>query len=167
MDKVKLTIEQRLAVQEAARTAPGVSAAQLRRNMLTHDSPTKTIGPEHARKIQHLVYKERKKKQQQMLQGEVVDDKFGSLTTFAEENRWSERVCKHDDANDPYHLKLFEFCIIGFDLQAACGIVCLNFSSLWMLLNAFRSISLVGCFSSTVTSPAKYVGRIYTSLNSR
>jgi hypothetical protein len=48
VDKGKLTIEQTLAVQEAARTAPVVSAAQLRRNMLTHDSPTKTIGPEHA-----------------------------------------------------------------------------------------------------------------------
>jgi uncharacterized protein YajQ (UPF0234 family) len=38
-------------------------------NMLTHDSLTKSIGPEHARKIQSLIYKERKKVQQQMLQG--------------------------------------------------------------------------------------------------
>ncbi len=79
--------QQTLAVQEAARTAPGVSAAQRRRNMLTHDSQTKTIGPEHERKIQRLVYKERKKVQQRMLQGANVDDKFGSLTTFAEKNR--------------------------------------------------------------------------------
>ncbi len=135
--KGKLTIEQMLAVQEAARTAPGVSAAQLRRNMLTHDSPTKTIRPEHECKIQRLIYKEHKKVQQQMLQGAAVDDKFGSLITFVQENRWSELVRKHNDADDPYQLKLFDFCIIRADLQAACGIVCLNFSSLWMLLNAF------------------------------
>ncbi len=103
--------------------------------------------------------------QQQMLQGEAVDDKFGSVTTFAEENRWSERVRKHNDADDPYHLKLFEFCTIGPDLQAACGIVCLNFSSLWMLLNVFRSIKSGWLFQlsgditgSVVTST--YVGWI-------
>jgi hypothetical protein len=94
----------------------------------------------HARKIQLLAYKERKKVQQQMLQGAAVDDKFGSLTSFAEENRWSELVRKHNDEDDPYHLKLFEFCINSFDLQAARGIVRLKISSLWMLLNAFRSI---------------------------
>ena len=83
-DKKKLTIEQALAVQEAARSAPGVSAAQLRRNLRTHDSPTKNIGPEHARQIQRLVYQERKKVQQKMLGGAVVDDNFGSMTTFCE-----------------------------------------------------------------------------------
>ncbi len=40
VEKGTLTIEQTLAVQEAARMAPGVSAAQLRRNMLTHNSPS-------------------------------------------------------------------------------------------------------------------------------
>ncbi len=39
-----------------------------------------------------------------------------------------------------YHLKLFKFCRISVESQAACGIVRLNFSSLWMLLNAFRFI---------------------------
>jgi hypothetical protein len=139
-DKKKLTIEQALAVQDAARSAPGVSAAQLRRNLRTHDSPTKNIGPEHARQIQRLVYQERKKVQQKMLGGAVVDDNFGSLTTFADDNRWAELVRKHNDAEDSYRLKLFEAVIIGSNLQAARGIVRLNFSSLWMLLNAFRSI---------------------------
>ncbi len=74
LTKNKLTIEQLLTVQEAARTAPGVSASQLSRNMLTHDSPSKTISPQHVKKIQSLVYKERKKVQRQMLQGAAVDD---------------------------------------------------------------------------------------------
>ncbi len=79
-----------------------------------------------------------------------MDNKFGSLTTFAQENRWSESelVRKHNDADDPYHLKLFEFCIISTDVQAARGIVHLNFSSLWMLLNAFRSIKSGWSFRS-------------------
>ncbi len=79
--------------------------------------------------------------QQKMLGGDVVDDNFGSMTTFADDNHWAELVRKHNDAEDSYHLKLFEAAvIIGSDLQAARGIVCLNFTSLWMLLNAFRSI---------------------------
>jgi hypothetical protein len=39
--------QQIVAVQEAVRTAPGVSASQLRRNMLVHNSPTKTIVPQN------------------------------------------------------------------------------------------------------------------------
>jgi hypothetical protein len=135
-----LTIQQILSIQQAARTAPGVSAAQLRRNMLTHNSPTKTIGPEHARKIQRIVLKEHKKVMEEQLQGAAVDDSFGSLSVFAEENRWSEMVRKHNYPDNSYHLKMFEFCVIGYKLQAARGIIRINFSSLWMLLNALHSI---------------------------
>jgi hypothetical protein len=117
--------------------------------MLTHDSPTKTIGPEYERKFRRLVYKEHKKVHQQMLQGAAVDDKLGSLTTFAEGNSWSELVRKHNDADDPYHLKLFEVCIIGSDLHVAHGIVRLNFSledapqrvplhQVWLVVSAQR-----------------------------
>jgi hypothetical protein len=53
-----------------------------------------THNHEHACKIQRLVYKERKKVQQQMLQGAAVVDKFCSLTTFAEENAHSCRSAR-------------------------------------------------------------------------
>jgi hypothetical protein len=49
-------------------------------------------------------------------------------------------VRKHNNPDNSYHLKLFEFCVIGYELQAARGIVRINFSSMWMLLNALRSI---------------------------
>ena len=56
----------------------------------------------HARKIQLLAYKERKKVQQQMLQGAAVDDKFCSLTTFVGNAHCSARLAlalkMHHDA---------------------------------------------------------------------
>jgi hypothetical protein len=54
--------------------------------MLTHNSPTKIIGPEHARKIQRIVLNERKKVMEEKLQGAAVDYSFGSLSVFANEN---------------------------------------------------------------------------------
>ncbi len=41
----------------------------------------------------------------------------------------------------PYHLKLFEFCVIGHEFDAAHDIVRINFSSLWMILNALCAIN--------------------------
>jgi len=137
-----LSHTQIVAVQEASRSAPKVSPAQLRRNLLTHDSPTKTIGPEHMRRVQRIVHTERRRVRQVQLQYQLdLDESFGSLSLFAEKNRWSELVRRHNDRKDPYHLQLFEFCIIGHHLDAAHEIVRLNFSSLWMLLNALRSIA--------------------------
>ena len=137
-----LSHTQIVAVQEASRSAPKVSPAQLRRNLLTHDSPTKTIGPEHMRRVQRIVQNARRRVQEVQLQYNLdLDDSFGSLSKFAETNRWSELVRKHNDKEDPFHLQLFEFCIIGHHLDAAHGIVRLNFSSVWMLLNALRSIA--------------------------
>ncbi len=48
---------------------------------------------------------------------------------------------KHNDKDDPFHLKLFEFCVIGHEFDAADDIVHINFSFLWMLSNALRAIN--------------------------
>jgi hypothetical protein len=137
-----LSHQQIIAVQEAVRTAPRVSPSQLRQNLLIHESPTKTIGPQHMRKVQRIVQNERRKVRQVQLQYDLdLDDSCGSLSLFAGKNRWSELVSRHNDQEDPYHLQLYEFCIIGHHLDAAHDIVRLNFSSPWMLLNALRSIA--------------------------
>jgi hypothetical protein len=42
-----LKYEQIISLSEAAITAPNLSGSAIRRNMLLHDSPSKTIAPEH------------------------------------------------------------------------------------------------------------------------
>ncbi len=48
---------------------------------------------------------------------------------------------KHNDKDEPYHLKLFEFCVIVHECDAAHDIVRIKFSSLWMLSNALCAIN--------------------------
>ena len=43
-----LKYDQIISLSEAAITAPNLSGSALRRNMLLHDGPTKTIGAEHS-----------------------------------------------------------------------------------------------------------------------
>ena len=71
----------------------------------------------------------------------LVADSFGALSVLAEQNRWSDLVRKHNDKDDPYHLQLLEFCVIGHEFDPAHDIVRINFSSLWMILNALRAIN--------------------------
>jgi hypothetical protein len=95
--------QQIVAVQEAVRTAPGVSASQLRRNMLLHNSLTKTIVPQNSHSFYCIVQNEHKliREAQLHVQRAVVADRFGELTVLAEQNRWSELVRKHNDKDDP------------------------------------------------------------------
>ena len=53
----KLTYDQRVSVKEAAKTAPTLSGAVLRRNLLEDHSPSKTIEPSLSLSVQHIVYK--------------------------------------------------------------------------------------------------------------
>ena len=47
---------------------------------------------------------------------------------------------KHSDPEDAYHFRLFDFVVLGSQITAENDIVCITFGSLWMLLNALRSI---------------------------
>ncbi len=96
-----LSIEQSFAVQQAVRIAPGVSCT-VHRNMLTHNSPTKTISPEHENIIQHIILQEHRKVMEELLQGAADDDSFWSLSAFEKGNLWVELVRKHNDSNDSY-----------------------------------------------------------------
>ena len=79
----KLTYVQRVSVKEAAKTAPTLSGAALRRNLGDHNSLTKNIPPSLKRSVQHIVYKVRKDMTTKHL-GSDVDDSFGNLLQFAE-----------------------------------------------------------------------------------
>ena len=107
----KLTYVQRVSVKEAAKTAPTLSSAVLRRNLSDHRSPTKTIAPSLQRSVQHIVYKVRKDMTAQRL-GADVDDSFGNLLQFTEGHDFSALLTKHNDPEDPYHFDpyLFSTC---------------------------------------------------------
>jgi hypothetical protein len=53
---------------------------------------------------------------------------------------WSELVRKHNDPSIDYHVPLYEYIVIGFELIAARDVVRMNLSSVWMLANALRAI---------------------------
>ena len=76
----KLTYAQRVIVKEAAKTAPTLSGAALRRNLGDHDSPEKKIAPSLKRSVQHIVYKVRKDMGAKHL-GSETDDSYGKLAT--------------------------------------------------------------------------------------
>ena len=81
-----------IAIREAAITALQLSAAMLRRYMTMHDSPTKTIVPEHLRIFRHQVYRTRKALGVKQLKGFELNDSFGKMEAFADTNFWSELV---------------------------------------------------------------------------
>ena len=71
----RLKYAQMVAIREAVVTAPQLSAVQLRRNMLQHDSPT----PELLRSVRHQVYRTRKELGARQLKGFELDDSFGKM----------------------------------------------------------------------------------------
>ena len=79
-----LKYDQLISLSEAAITAPNLSSSAIRRNMLLHDSPSKTIAPEHSRSVMRRVRHARKDLTAAVRQlgGFIFGDNFGSLTEF-------------------------------------------------------------------------------------
>ena len=136
----KLTHQQIVSVVEAAKTAPTLSGSVLRRNLMDHNSPTKTIPVELKRCVQRRVNRVRKEMTTQHLDGFELCDTFGSLVGFCEKNLFSTLMLKHNDAADPYHLRLFDFVVLGSQVAAEHDLVRITFGSVWMLCNALRAI---------------------------
>jgi hypothetical protein len=104
MNTKGLTMDQILTVKKAATTAPQLSRAVICRNMLLHNSPTKEITPEHARTVQCPASCLRCPQgvdsefwSQKQLCCLAINESFGALTVYAEQNAWSDMVCKHDN----------------------------------------------------------------------
>ena len=137
----KLTYQQIVSLVEAVKTAPTLSGPVLRRNLCDHRSPTKTIPVELERCVERRVYAERKKLTKQHLDGFALNDSFGSLTVFSGDNLFSTLLRKHNDPEDEYHLRLFEFVVLGSQITAEHDLVRITFGSVWMICNAFRAIN--------------------------
>jgi hypothetical protein len=136
----KLKYDQIVSVVEAAKTAPTLSGAVLRRNLMDHESPTKTIPPQLERCVQRIVQNVRKQVTHQHLDGFNLKDSFGSLHVLCEANLFSDLMRKHNDPENAYHFRLFEFVVLGSQVSPERDIVRITFSSVWMILNAFRAI---------------------------
>ncbi len=65
---------------------------------------------------------------------------FSEYAKFAGTNRWIELLAKHNDQANPYNLTLYDYVVIGSDVQPAYGILQIKLSSLWMLLNYLRAL---------------------------
>ncbi len=87
----------------------------------------------------------------------MIADSFGSLTEFCICSSWSELVRKHTDPAIDYHVSLYEFVVIGYEVIAARDVVRINMSFLWMLANALRPSLLDGIFSFVQTSLETFV----------
>jgi hypothetical protein len=118
----------------------------IRRNMRLHDSPTKTIGAELSRSVMRRVRHARKNSTTKQLGDFMIADSFGSLTDseFCILSSWSELVRKHNDPAIDYHVSLYEYIVIGYELIAARDVMRINMSSVWMLANTLCAI-VAGC----------------------
>ena len=142
-DKSKyLKHKQIVAVYDGARVCPQQSAAVLRRNLAAaaETSPEKLIDPKYLRSVRHRVTAVRKKLTVKKLDGFQIDDSYGSLLRFCVDNNFETLIAEHN-AGGEFHLDLYAPVVIGYDIQAAHGIVNINISSLQFLLNVFRAIN--------------------------
>ena len=76
----------------------------------------------------------------QHVDGFELDDTFGSLTDFSDLNLFSALMRRHNDPEDAYHFRLFEFLVLGSQVTAGHDLVRITFGSVWMICNAFRAI---------------------------
>ena len=47
---------------------------------------------------------------------------------------------KHNDPEDAYHFRLFDFVVLSSQVTAEHDLVRITFGSVWMMLNAYRAI---------------------------
>jgi hypothetical protein len=118
-----LKYEQIISLSEAAITAPIFSGSAIRKNVLLHDILTKTIGAEHSRSVMRRVRHARKNLTTKQLGGFMIADSFGIPTEFCIRSSWSELVLKCNDPAVDYHVSLYEYVVIGYELIAARDVV--------------------------------------------
>ena len=137
-----LKYQQIVAVVDAVRTAPSLSAAELRRNlqMSGPDSPGKKIAPGLLRSIQNRVRTARVQLTTDQLAGYAINDSFGSLTKFAKRLDVRALIDQHNDPEHDFHFDLFSPIILGADIKAQRDLVYLQVSSPWFIFNVFRSM---------------------------
>ena len=130
-DKSKfLKLHQIEAIRPGVIIAPKQTAKHLRRNLM-HASPEKLIAPTLARSVERQVKKFRAKLTKDKLDGNSVDDSYGSLVALAEAKWFTTLLANHNDPDCDFHLDMYEPFIIGKGLNPGEDIVYMNISSLY------------------------------------
>ena len=106
-----LKYKQKLAFHEAAKIAPQLSAAKLRRNLTVCDSPEKQIDPKYIRSLRHIVKATRASIKTAKVGGLLDNDTYGELSRFAKARSFATLLRQHNDPDDPYHLSMFEHIV--------------------------------------------------------
>ena len=88
------------------------------------------------RRVRHA----RKDLTAKQLGGFIIAVNFGSLTEFCNRSLWSEAVRKHNNPAIDFHVSLYDYVVIGYELIAERDVVQINLSSVWMLCVAVRAI---------------------------
>jgi hypothetical protein len=80
----------------------------------------------------------------QVLEVEKVPESMGEPTEWCDKNDFYAALARHNDPTDSFCMPLFSAFVIGSDIKAERQVIHINFSSVWLLLNAVRAIE-TGC----------------------
>jgi hypothetical protein len=72
----------------------------------------------HRRSVMRRVRHPHKDLTARQLGGFIIADNFGSLKEFCNCSLWSEVVRKHNDSAIIFHVSLYEYVVIGYELIA-------------------------------------------------
>jgi len=139
----KLKHNQIVVIHESVLAAPNQSATKLRRNLAqATGSPEshKHMAPSLIRHIQRRVRTARDQLTKQVLDVEKVPESMGELTDWCDKNDFYAALARHNNPTDSFCMPLFSTLVIGSDIKAERQVIHINFSSVWLLLNAVRAI---------------------------
>jgi hypothetical protein len=98
------------------------------------------MAPSLIRHIQRRVRTARDQLTKQVLDVEKVPESMGELTEWCDKNDFYAALARHNEPTDSFCMPLFSAFVIGSDIKAERQVIHINFSSVWLLLNAVRAI---------------------------
>jgi hypothetical protein len=115
---------------------------------MDHDSQTKAIPkiilPQLQRCVQRIVLNVRKQVTKQHLDGFNLKDSFGSL--HVRTKQFILLMHKHNDPEDAYHFRLFEFGVLGSQVRPERDIVHITFSTVCQRVDDSQRIPRNRCW---------------------
>ena len=112
----------------------------VRRNLKNMDSSSH-VSPHMTPSVRRLVVRERNDLLSTFLDGVEMDGSFGSMARFGQVKWLENKVQKHNDPGDPYHLDPNEVVVIEKSFDVAKQRVHLNMATPFTLFNYVRSLA--------------------------
>ena len=144
-----LTVSQKSAIKNLVRGNPLMPPSTVPRSLKNMDSSSH-VSPHMTLSVCRLVVRERN----DLLSTFLDDGSFGSMERFGQAKWLKDKVQKHIDPADPYHLDPNEVVVIGQSFDVAKQRVHLNMATPFTLFNCIRS--LASGWSITIASDGLY-----------